>query len=255
MDRLDMPQVLRRLDAFFAEDDMQSAGELLREQLANARAVSDQAAMLSLRSEQVGYYRKTQEEALAMEAIDEALALCEQLSLSKTITGATVLLNCATTYKAFQRLSQALPLYARASVLYERLLPFLDYRQAGLCNNYALALCDAGEYTQALALYQKALRILQALGNNACDIAVTYVNIAHLYDAAGMPQKIPQSLQEAYAALEAQPIAARDGYYAFCCSKCAPSFQQFGFLQQGNILARRAQTIYQFKKSENSLKI
>lgn len=248
---IDMPQTLRELDRRFAENDLAGAGEYLDAALSLARKTGDTAAVLSLRSEQVGYFRKTGEKEKALEAIDEALRLCDMLQLRSTITGATVLLNCATTYKAFGQSARALPLYREAEALYAALLPKNDYRMAGLYNNFALALCDLAQYPQALALYEKALAVLQALGENECDLGVTYVNMAHLFEKMQQEQNLEAALSHAYDALMRVNPARRDGYFAFCCDKCAPSFQYFGWFLQGNRLARCAEEGYARQKEKN----
>ena len=76
---IDMPLALRELDRRFAENDLAGAGEYLDAALSLARKTGDTAAVLSLRSEQVGYFRKTGEKEKALEAIDEALQLCDIL--------------------------------------------------------------------------------------------------------------------------------------------------------------------------------
>ena len=83
---IDMPQTLRELDRRFAENDLAGAGEYLDAALSLARKTGDTAAVLSLRSEQVGYFRKTGEKEKALEAIDEALRLCDMLQLRSTVT-------------------------------------------------------------------------------------------------------------------------------------------------------------------------
>ena len=78
------------------------------------------------------------------------------------------------------------------------------------------------------------------------DLAVTYVNLAQLYDALDPEdeERIGQNLDAALACLDA-PEAERDGYYAHTCLKCAPAFGYFGRFMDEAELEKRADEYYE----------
>ena len=57
-------------------------------------------------------------------------------------------------------------------------------------------------------------------------------------------QKISQYLDTAAALLD-DPSLPRDGYYAFVCEKCAPTFDYYGYFLVADDLNERARTIYE----------
>jgi len=119
----------------------------------------------------------------------------------------------------------------------------LDPRMAGLCNNLALALVDLGRLPEAEERYREALAILNRLDGKETDIANTYVNMAHLYERLDDYEGIEACLDRARDALEQDQI--RNGYYAYTCRKCAPSFGYFGYFVYEKELNERADTIYE----------
>ena len=56
-------------------------------------------------------------------------------------------------------------------------------------------------------------------------------------------EKIEQCLDLAEALLE-RPELPRNGYYAFVCEKCAPTFAYYGYFAFAEELNRRAEAIY-----------
>ena len=53
-----------------------------------------------------------------------------------------------------------------------------------------------------------------------------------------------QYLEKAAALLD-DPTLPRDGYYAFVCEKCAPTFDYYGWFLIADDLKERAKTIYE----------
>ncbi len=232
-----------KLDAFFECDDMQGAGEHLRASRKAAEADNDKQLLLTVLNEMMGYYRKTREEERGLESVFSGLSLVPELGFEEKAVGATTMLNAATTLKAFGRPSEALPYYEKASLIYSKLFSPHDSRIAGLCNNYALTLVDLGDYFSAEEKYKLALFVLKRYDDKKTDIANTYVNMAHLYDAMENYEKIEECLDLAYSALENDQN--RNGYYAFTCRKCAPSFGYFGYFDAEKELNERAEKIYE----------
>ena len=66
--------------------------------------------------------------------------------------------------------------------------------------------------------------------------------MAHLYEKLEDYEKIEASLNAAKQALEEDSV--RNGYYAYTCRKCAPSFGYFGYFAYEKELNERADLIY-----------
>ncbi len=240
---MNVQDFIQKLDSFFDKDDMAGAGEFLRSSRRDAAAEGDKKFLLTVLNEMMGYYRKTREEERGLESVYSGLKLSAELGLDSSSAGATAMLNAATTLKAFGRAEEAIPYYERASAVYESVFSPDDYRIAGLCNNYALALVDVGKYQEAEEKYKRALGILLPCRERTADVANTYVNMAHLYDRLEDYGKIENCLDAALDTLEKDNL--RNGYYAYTCRKCAPSFGYFGYFMTEKELNERADAIYE----------
>ncbi len=234
---------IQKLDSFFDREDMTGAGEYLRSSRRDAEAAGDKKLLFTVLNEMMGYYRKTGETERGLEAICSGLKLSAELGLDASPAGATAMLNAATTLKAFGRAEEALPYYDSVAGVYEKAFSPDDYRIAGLCNNHALALADVGRYREAEEKYRRALGILLRNEGRDADVANTYVNMAHLYDRFADYERIESCLDAALAVLDGDTL--RNGYYAYTCRKCAPSFGYFGYFAAEKELNERADAIYE----------
>ena len=146
--------------------------------------------------------------------------------------------------KAFGKAAEAMPYYDQAFRAYGGSLPPGDYRFGGLFNNMALAWEDLGEYRKAEAYYKKAMDIMEALRpGSLLEIAVTWVNLAVLYEKAGREEEIDGCLEKAAEIFRSGEVP-RDGYYAFNCRKCAETFGHFGYFRIKKELTEAADRIY-----------
>ncbi|MBQ4065293.1 MAG: tetratricopeptide repeat protein, partial [Clostridia bacterium] len=99
-----------------------------------------------------------------------------------------------------------------------------------------------GRYEEAEKRYETALSILSRNVGKETDIANTYVNLAHLYEKTEDYEAIEACLDRAKDAIEAPQ--EQNGYYAYTCRKCAPSFGYFGYFLYEKELNERADRIY-----------
>ncbi len=239
-------RIIEKLDSYFAVNDTKGAGEYLRYWEREAKELGDRRGEITIQSELMGYYRKEGLKEEAFKAVDRGLFLIEKENIADTVAAATVMLNAATVYKTFSRPSEALELYEKASAIYGRELDDDDPLVAGLYNNSALALCDLGRYAEAENLFVQAAAITSLSPEHACDEAVTYVNMAHMYEAwrgADDPE-IRGCMDAAWDILDSEKTE-RDPYYAFVASKCAPSYEHFGEAEIARTLAERSKAIYE----------
>ncbi len=243
-EKIDVKQVIKRLDAFFAVENIEGAGRFLNAALADAKRVGDKAAELSILSELMGFHRRTADKAAAISACNDGIALIAELKIGKSVSGATVLLNAATTLAAYGEASRAIPYFEEVLRVYSLNLDPNDYRFAGLYNNLGTAQVSAGNFDEALKYYRAALVLVKKSGNRM-EIAVTNMNLTQLYGEWERDDRDDRVDEHVSAALsELEKAEVRDGYYAFTCRKCAPTLERLGYFFDAKKLNERADKIY-----------
>ncbi len=236
-------RIISKVDSLFAKNDYAEAGRLLVYWENEAKSLRDKRGELAIVNELIGYYRKQNNKEKGLEAVQNSLLLIEELNQSDTVSGATILLNCATAYKAFGMPQDAMPLYLRAEEIYKQLLQPNDSRFGGLYNNMALALADLGKFKEAENSYLSALDIMKKIPHGEAECAITYINLAHMYEDFGVADKINACMEKAYTLLQSENLM-HDGYYAFVLEKCAPSFAYFGDVAVSEQMKQEALRIY-----------
>lgn len=236
--------VLEKIDKAEWKNDMAEAGRLLEYWVNEGVQLGDKRGLLTLYSEQMGYYRKIRDEEKGLRSVENGLALLQELDLSDSISGATIMLNAATTMKAFGKASSAAPLYDEVEKIYTKYLNKKDDRWAGLYNNSALSFADLCEYDRAKESYFKALDVLKENENTENEVAITYVNLAHLFETIDQEEKSYEYMEKALEVLNSDTVT-RDGKYANTCDKCAGSFGYFGYFLAEEELRKRAKEIYE----------
>ncbi len=242
--RIDVRRIIEKLDSFFDKNDLASAGRLLEYWRGEAAMYGDASGELSIVSEMIGYYRKTLEKEKALEAVSRATELVHKLKNENTVSAATVYLNAATTLKAFGKAAEAMPLYENAYNIYKENLDGSDPRFGGFYNNVGLALADIGEKEKAEKAYKAAISVMLKKTGGKAEAAITYVNLAHLYENDERRADIESALDTAEALLGDKELP-RNGYYAFVLSKCAPSMRFFGREKTAEKMERLVKEIYE----------
>ena len=241
---IDVPGIIRELDAIYARGMENDAQGFLEKQLDKARSIGDWRGELSMLSELLGQYRRSMNEAKGIATVNAALELIRAHRMGETLSGATVMLNAATTLKCFGRAEESIPIFCHVSRVYSKRLDPADYRFPGLYNNMALSYADAGDYASAERFFSLALKLISALPNSGNDMAVTYCNMAEMYAKIDLEdERIYELMEKAWDCLS-DPSLPRDGYHAFTVSKCAPSFDYLGYFLYAKELKERAEKIY-----------
>jgi len=76
-------------------------------------------------------------------------------------------------------------------------------------------------------------------------MAISHINLAHLYyDIDNFDDRIYEEVEKAWELLS-DSRNARDGNFAFVCSKCYPSFAFFGYFEYENRLKEIVEEIYE----------
>ena len=241
---IDVPGVIRALDALYENGREAEAERFLEQAREQARGLGDWRGELSVTSELLGQYRRSMSEEKGLAAVQQALALIRAHRMGQTVSGATVMLNAATTLKCFGRAEESIPIFTHVARVYADHLDPADYRFAGLYNNMALSYDDAGDLASAERFFKLALRIIEKTEQPGNDSAVTWCNMAEMY-ARRDPEdpRADACMEEAWACLSALGLP-HDGYHAFTVSKCAPTFDRFGYFLYAKELRERAEKIY-----------
>jgi len=251
---MDFSRILSKLDHLVETKDFDGAKELLSYWLEDAKANNNLRGELSLYNESMGLYRKLGEKEKAINCAENALSLIGKTEMEGTVTAATTYINSATVYKAFGQAEKGIPLFEKAQEIYEKELKEDDGRLGGLYNNMGLSLTDVGRYEEALATYEKALVVMKKVENGNLESAITYLNIADVYDKMRSDENCSSNrsledwenlfgelLDKAENCLEDETLP-RNGYYAFVAEKCAPSFGYYGrFLYKATLEKRIAE--------------
>ena len=239
---VDIPKVVTELDMLQNGGHLPDAQRLLEHWANISLRSGDWRSELSLQSELMGLHRRTGDKNAAWAAIERGLELIRLHRLGSTVSGATIMLNAATTMKFLGRSNDALPIFRHVSRIYAEQLDPSDYRFAGLYNNMALAYQDTGNFESAERHFKMALDIIKNCKDPGNDTAVTLCNLAELYALMGREEDIEPMLDRAYACLS-DPALPRDGYNAFTLSKCIPTFDHFGYFIYVKSLRERMEEI------------
>ena len=241
-------RIIQKMNEYMAHRDYEGAERHLLYWLEEAKLGPDRGGELMLRNELVGHFRKTANREGAFESAQEALRLVEALGFENHISAGTTYTNVATAYNAFGENEKAIALFEKAKAVYESTPGTSPELLGGLYNNMALTYVALANFEEAFALYEKALAVMEQVEGGALEQAITYLNMADALEAqlgheAAEPQ-IFEWVDKAYDLLTESDVK-HDGYYAFVCEKCAPSFSYYGYFLAAQELNKRAESIYE----------
>ena len=246
--RIDAGRMLKKLDEYFSYNDYESAERHLKFWLTEAQFGHDKEGELLIRNEQMGLFRKIGKKEEAYASLERAVSLLDEIGLEGTEIYGTTFLNAATVLKAFNEPQKAMEYYEKAKSAYEKRLDRNDTKFAGLYNNMGLALVDLKRFDEAAECYKNALEIMSAAPNGKLEEAITYLNMADLVrEKDGLENgafEIAEYVDKAQELINDESIE-RNGYYAFVCEKCAPSFLYYGYFAFAEELNERAKKIYE----------
>ena len=248
MNSVPQQRIIQKLDEYMSRRDYAGAERHLLYWLNEAQLGFDLRGELLVRNELIGHYRKVLNREQAFVHIDRALALLDALDFSGTVSAATTYVNAATACSAFGENERALGLFEQAKTVYESTPRTQKHLLGGLYNNMALVYKNLGRYTDAYALYDRAMDVMAEVPGGVLEQAITCLNIADLVAAEqGMEAgetRIFALLDRALELLH-DASAPHDGYYAFVCEKCAPSFAYYGYFLAAQELEQEAREIYE----------
>ena len=241
-------RIIAKMDEYMSRRDYAGAERHLLYWLAEAQLGGDRRGELLLRNELVGHYRKVGNREKALENGNEALALLDELDFGGTISSGTTYTNVATACNAFGENDRALALFEKARAVYEATPRTAPELLGGLYNNMALACVALGQFDRAFDLYDKAMDAMGKVPGGVLEQAITCLNMANAVEARdGMEageHRIFDLMDRAWELLD-DPSAPRNGYYAFVCEKCAPTFSYYGYFAAAEELNERAKRLYE----------
>ena len=242
-----MIRVIEKLDSYYAKNDTDGALRHILYWIEEAKAYNDNAGLFTLYNELMGHCRKEGLEKEAFEAVESALELIPMLGLENTMSAATAYINTATVYTAFEKAAEGLPYFDKAAEILENSPESDDFRLASLYNNMASAVWSTGDFSKAEGLYNKALRIMEEYPGGEIQRAVTYLNMANMFEAKlgleGGKFEIEKCMETARKMFDC-PSLERGSYYAYASNKAVPVFEHYGYGDYAAELAARAEKIY-----------
>ena len=241
-------RILNKLDDYMSRRDYDGAERHLLYWLKEAEQGRDLRGQLLVCNELIGHYRKTSSRENAFRYAELALSLLEDMNFEGSISAGTTYVNAATAYSAFGDNQRALELFERAKTLYESTPHTQAHLLGGLYNNMALVLQTLGRFPEAFELYNKAMKTMETVPGGVLEQAITCLNMADAVAAQfGQEEgevRIFELLDRADELLH-DKSAPHNGYYAFVCEKCAPTFSYYGYFAVAEELQREAKEIYE----------
>lgn len=240
-------RIVEKLDDYMSRRDYAGAERHLLFWMEEARLGRDKRGQLMIANELIGHYRKVGDRDRALARVDEALQLLRELDYGGSVTEGTSCVNAATACNAFGENERALALFERARAAYEGGAGVRPELLGALYNNMALCCKALGRFDEAFALYGKAMEQMGKLPGGALEQAITCLNMA---DAVAARDGLEAGEAQIFALLDRalellqDEKAPRNGYYAFVCEKCAPSFAYYGYFLAAEELEKEAKRIY-----------
>lgn len=180
----DTQQFLNGLDAIFDRHAAATeAGPYLEQAMVDAENAGDEAGLLTVLNETMGFYRSQGRHKENQWIVQRALELAARMGLTTGTSEAwaTTLINCATSMRAAKQYDQAEDLYHQAQSVCRHSLAPTDRRLAALHNNLSMLYSETNRPDKAELELREALRIIEASSVNPdadIDVASSHTNLA-----------------------------------------------------------------------------
>lgn len=180
----DTQQFLNGLDAIFDRHTAATeAGPYLEQAMVDAENAGDEAGLLTVLNETMGFYRSQGRHKENQWIVQRSLELAARMGLTTGTSEAwaTTLINCATSMRAAKQYDQAEDLYHQAQSVCRHSLAPTDRRLAALHNNLSMLYSETNRPDKAELELREALRIIEASSVNPdadIDVASSHTNLA-----------------------------------------------------------------------------
>lgn len=170
-------------DIFDRHAAAKEAGPYLEQAMTDAENAGDDAGLLTVLNETMGFYRSQGKHKENQWIVQRAIELAARMGLTRGASEAwaTTLINCATAMRAAHQYDQAEDLYHQAQDVCARAFSPTDRRLAALHNNLSMVYSETNRPQQAQAELREALRIVEASSVNPdadIDVASSHTNLA-----------------------------------------------------------------------------
>lgn len=178
----DTDRFLAGLDAIYEAHEAPTKAEpYLQQAMADAENAGNDAGLLTVLNEIMGFYRSQGRHDENQWIVQRAIELGLRLQLPGSEAWTTTLINAATAMRAAGRYDQAQDLYHQALESAKSTMPAHDRRLAALHNNLSMLYSETGRPTLARHELETALRILETASTDIStdlDAASTHTNLA-----------------------------------------------------------------------------
>lgn len=247
---IDVNRALSKVDECYAKNDLDEAIRVIDYWLREAESGHDEGGELTLRNELMGIYRKLGNKEKAVENVNRGLEIAAEICDETSVSAATVYINAATVYKAFNMSSDSIELFEKAKKVYESNLEPGDPRLGALYNNMALTLTDLKNFAEAGDMFLKASECMAKVPGGEAQQALSMLNLASCKEAElgleAAEASIRDCVEKAWNLINSENIP-RSADYAYACDKCGASMGYYGFFEYAQELQQRAKDIYEGK--------
>ena len=180
--RFDTNAFLAGLDAIFERHAAAKEAEpYLQQAMADAENAGDDAGLLTVLNETMGFYRSQGRHESNQWIVQRTIELALRMGLEGSEAWATTLINCATAMRAAGRYDQSEELYRQALACALTTFDANDRRIAALHNNLSMLYSETDRLEEAAHELREALRCIEAANVNPdaeIDAASSHKNLA-----------------------------------------------------------------------------
>lgn len=175
---------LKHLDDLYAQNKIDEAEQFLQKEIQDPG--NPVLVKISLNNELMGIFRNKGNKEACMRQLEQQKAWMEEAgSELDPVSEATLYLNIANAYQAFDMLEESYDMLNMVEAKYNANPDREDYHMATLYNNKAVVLIKLKDLDQAEVYFKMALGILKNLRESEDEIAVTYQNLSNIYSSKG----------------------------------------------------------------------
>ena len=255
----DTQAFLDGLDAIFSAGKARDEAEpYLQQALVDAENAGDDAGLLTVLNETIGFYRSQGRHQENMWMIQRAIELASRMRIEGSDAWTTTLINAATGLRAAKKYDQAEDLYRQALASAAKTLGPKDRRLAALHNNLSMLYSETDRPDQAEQELRQAMDILENSSTDPSrdlDLASTHTNLALLLmQRNDNPQALQEAWDQAHTALDIYRTGhlENSAHYASALAGFAQVCYLTGRFRQSVDTYRKALTIIEDRYGKSS---
>lgn len=176
---IDIEEFRGGLDFLFEQNRISEVEPYLESALVRAIEDNNDAAVIFILNEMIGFYRETCEYDKSVMYGEKALMILENAEETGSIPYATTKLNLANALRAAGRLEESLEHYLQTEAIYKSLLVPEAFDFASLYNNMSLLFQEMGDYEGAIGYLERSMEILESYPDRRFELAVTHANLGN----------------------------------------------------------------------------